>query len=592
MRGRDFKLGMLRIRRCMGAVFLVICMLVTGCSGGVQANAAAQDEFDTYLDEMFLEEVALNTINLHYTLAYPKEYGITDYEVTLGDFSYDKSGDNNKSLAVLERELRRFDESQLTTEQQITYDILMDYVRTEKSVSDLALYMEVLSPTTGYQAQLPVILAEYTFRTRQDIEDYLALVALIDDIFVDMVAFEEEKAEAGLFMADYAAEAVIEQCEEFIADPENNYMIEVFNDKIDAFEGLSDEEREAYKEQHRTLITTEVVDGYQTLIDGLTNLLGSGTNELGLCYYEDGQRYYEYLVNCATGSDDSIQQLEQRTEDCIEECMLNMWDVMEENPEIYAQLYDYEFPESEPESIIEDLKERVSEDFPELPEVDYTIKYVHPSMQEHLSPAFYLTTPIDDSSTQLIYINEKYLEEGSGMDLYPTMAHEGYPGHMYQTVYTNESGLPLVRNLFSYSGYTEGWATYVEFYSYSVSGLDEDLANVLVWDEIATLGLYAYIDLNVHYDGWDRENTAEYLSMFGINDEEVVDDVFEIIVEEPANYLSYFIGYLEFIELREMAEEELGNDFVAKDFHQFLMETGPAPFYIIEDYMEDWMKEQ
>lgn len=596
MRERDFKIRKLQIQRCIIAMSLVICMFVTACSNGVQVNAEtstqAQEEFDTYLDELFLSEVALNTVNLHYTLAYPENYGITDYEVTLGDFSMESFEDGNKGLAVLERELRGFDKAQLTTEQQVTYDILMDYVRTEKSVSDLALYTEVLSPTTGYQAQLPVILAEYTFRTTQDIEDYLELVGLIDDIFTDMVAFEQEKAAAGLFMPDYAAEAVIEQCEEFIEDPENNYMIEVFNDKIDAFDGLTDEEREAYKEQHRTLITTEVVDGYQTLIDGLTDLLGSGTNELGLCYYEDGERYYEYLVNCATGSDDSIEELEQRTADCMIECMENMWDALDENPELYDQLYDYEFPESEPEAIIEDLMDQVSEDFPELPEVDYTIKYVHPSMQEHLSPAFYLTTPIDDSSTQLIYINEKYLGDDATMDLYPTMAHEGYPGHMYQTVYTNESGLPLVRNLFSYSGYTEGWATYVEFYSYSVSGLDEDLANVLVWDEITSLGLYAYIDMGVHYEGWDREDTAEYLSGFGIDDEEVVDEVFEIIVEEPANYLSYFIGYLEFMELRETAEKELGDDFNAKEFHQFLLEMGPAPFYIIEDYMDDWMKEQ
>ena len=274
MRERDFKIRKLQIQRCIIAMSLVICMFVTACSNGVQVNAEtstqAQEEFDTYLDELFLSEVALNTVNLHYTLAYPENYGITDYEVTLGDFSMESFEDGNKGLAVLERELRGFDKAQLTTEQQVTYDILMDYVRTEKSVSDLALYTEVLSPTTGYQAQLPVILAEYTFRTTQDIEDYLELVGLIDDIFTDMVAFEQEKAAAGLFMPDYAAEAVIEQCEEFIEDPENNYMIEVFNDKIDAFEGLTDEEREAYKEQHRTLITTEVVDGYQTLIDGLT----------------------------------------------------------------------------------------------------------------------------------------------------------------------------------------------------------------------------------------------------------------------------------------------------------------------------------
>lgn len=208
-----------------------------------------------------------------------------------------------------------------------------------------------------------------------------------------------------------------------------------------------------------------------------------------------------------------------------------------------------------------------------------------------MSPAFYLTTPIDDLQNNLIYINAQKNTEDT--NLYSTLAHEGYPGHLYQNAYTNSGDMPLIRSLMSYNGYSEGWATYVEFeYSYDYMGMSEGLADVASTNTALSLGLYAYADMGVHYDGWDRDDLADYLAEFGIEGEDVVDDVFNALVEEPANYLSYFVGYLQFVELRDMARKELGRHFDTKEFHKFLLETGPAPFYIIENYMEEWMKEQ
>ncbi len=573
-------------------LILSACILLSGCTMPGNLGETTGEKFDEYMDELFREEIAANTINLHYTLAYPENYGITDYEVSIGNFTLEGMEQSYEELKELREDLLGFDVSKLTESQLLTYDVVMDYVETELMAEDLILFTEVLSPTTGYQAQLPVILAEYTFRTERDIEDYLELVAQMDDIFAEIIAFEELKSEAGLFMPDYAAEAVIEQCKEFIEDPENNYMIEIFDDKIDAFEGLSEEKKESYKEQNYELITTDVVDGYRILIDGLTGLKGTGTNELGLCYYENGTEYYEYLVRTETGSNASVEELQKRTEEYIDSCMDNMLDAFIEDYALLDEIYDYSFPITDPEEILQDLTGKVSADFPEPPEVNYTIKYVHPSLQENLSPAFYLTTPVDDIKNNVIYINEKYLGEDSYMDLYPTLAHEGYPGHLYQNSYTNSCDLPLVRNLFSYSGYSEGWATYVEFYSYYISGLDSDLAEVLMWNQAASLGLYAYVDMGVNYDGWDREDVAEYLASYGFDDEETADEMFEVMVEEPANYLSYFVGYMEFWNLRKTAEYELGDDFVAKDFHQFILESGPAPFYVLQKHMTVWLEEQ
>lgn len=578
--------GKLMKRRVL-CLFLVFCLFLTGCSG-ISLGKSEGERFDEYTEAIFKEEIAQNTINLHYTLAYPENYGITDYDISLGEFTMEDFEDSADELEKMKKELERFDRSRLNEEQKLTYDLFMDYVDTELPVADLYLYTELLSPLKGYQSSLPVLLAEYTFRKKQDIEDYLLLLEEIDDVFENIMVFEKAKADAGLFMPDFAIDGTIEQCEQFIEDPENNYMIEVFNDKIDAFSGLSEEEKDAYKERNKTLITTEVVDGYQMLIEELSDLKGSGVNDRGLYYYDDGVRYYEYLIRTSVGTDESVEDLQERTWDYILSCFMNMYESMEENPDVYDGLYDYEYPLTDPDEIMKDLMEKTKEDFPVPPEVDYTIKYVHPSMEEHESPAFYLTPPIDDIENNVIYINRKDLDD----EIYTTIAHEGYPGHLYQTVSTSEHGLSLARNLFSYSGYSEGWATYVEMYSYGISGLDEDVANILAWENGVNLGISAYIDMGIHYDGWDLQDVKDFLADFGIEDGETSKEIYELIVEEPSYYLTYFIGYLELLELRDKAENKLKEDFTLKDFHKFIIEIGPAPFYIIEDRMDDWIREQ
>ena len=578
--------GKLMKRRVL-CLFLVFCLFLTGCSG-ISLGKSEGERFDEYTEAIFKEEIAQNTINLHYTLAYPENYGITDYDISLGEFTMEDFEDSADELEKMKKELERFDRSRLNEEQKLTYDLFMDYVDTELPVADLYLYTELLSPLKGYQSSLPVLLAEYTFRKKQDIEDYLLLLEEIDDVFENIMVFEKAKADAGLFMPDFAIDGTIEQCEQFIEDPENNYMIEVFNDKIDAFSGLSEEEKDAYKERNKTLITTEVVDGYRMLIEELSDLKGSGVNDRGLYYYDDGVRYYEYLIRTSVGTDESVEDLQERTWDYTLSCFMNMYESMEENPDVYDGLYDYEYPLTDPDEIMKDLMEKTKEDFPVPPEVDYTIKYVHPSMEEHESPAFYLTPPIDDIENNVIYINRKDLDD----EIYTTIAHEGYPGHLYQTVSTSEHGLSLARNLFSYSGYSEGWATYVEMYSYGISGLDEDVADILAWENGVNLGISAYIDMGIHYDGWDLQDVKDFLADFGIEDGETSKEIYELIVEEPSYYLTYFIGYLELLKLRDKAENKLKEDFTLKDFHKFIIEIGPAPFYIIEDRMDDWIREQ
>ena len=591
------------------SVSLIIVLAMTGCSWDADpkkdvtdasgqiseyypddAKLSESEKFDEFSKNMFMGEIVENTINMHYTIAYPENYGIEDYEVSLG--SYDPSDAENakKELEELQQTLQKFSRDNLTKEQQITYDILDDYVKIELDSEDLYYYGEVFSPLTGFHTQLPVLLAEYTFRCERDVTDYLTLLSQIDETFSSYFVYEQEKADAGLGMPDFALEDTIEACEEFTENPKDCYLIDTFSIRIASLDDISDEKKEEYKKQNRELVLGDVMDAYRNLAKNLETLKGKGKNEAGLCNFDKGKEYYEYLVRSNVGSDMSIAEIKKTTEEFIDTRMSAIFDTLYNDMELYYMFFDDEpLSTKEPDEIMEELIEKCQKDFGNVPDVNYEIKNVPIAMEEHLNPAFYLTPPIDDPNDNVIYINQKYEDRE---DLYPLLAHEGYPGHLYQIVSSASYERPLVRNLFSFSGYTEGFATYAELYSYTLADVDADYAKMKQYDNSVSLALSAYIDICVNYYGWSEEDVFEYLEETGMGDEETAKEVFQMVVEEPSEYLEYYVGFLEIMNLRNEAKEKLGSRFNLRDFHEFLISVGPAPFYLIEDYMQEWIEEQ
>ncbi|MFP3155647.1 DUF885 domain-containing protein [Lachnospiraceae bacterium ZAX-1] len=590
-------------RKMKFSALLCICLVLTGCSlflkndnNSLKQNLQAEDrkeevrqQFDDYLDSLFCEEVTASTINLHYTLTNPENYGIKEYPITYGTISTQAIDEGVAILENIKATLSSYDKKLLRKEQQMTYDILMDYAKNELGNTDLYLYHEILRASTGTQAELPVLMAEYTFYREQDIKDYLGLLLELPDYFRQIIAFEKDKANVGLFMPDFAADDVITQCENFIKEPENNYLLDTFNDKVDAMPEISEEQKTAYKEENEVAVLECVVPAYSILIQEITALKGSGTNELGLCYYKDGKEYYEYLVKYYTGSNLSIEKMQKQTEDKRMRDIKEVARLVEEDPDLLTQTTSYAFAQAEPAAIIKDLQNKMQADFKALPDTDVIIKYVHDSLEEYMAPAFYLTAPIDDSSPKAIYINRSSNYEK--IKLYTTLAHEGFPGHLYQNVMEHnvmEHNILKVRSLINCIGYSEGWATYVEMLSYYYADIDPRLAAVLQQDQSAMLSLYATADMGIHYDGWTLEETKDFFAQYRITNEEAITDIFHLIVEEPGHYLKYYIGYLEFLNLNDYAKKTYGEKYSDYQFHETIMNMGSAPFYILKEYLPDY----
>lgn len=523
---------------------------------------------------------------MHYNLAHPENYGITDYKVTYGNVS---AGRDTEAAAVLEnwkKNLKRFRKKDLPVSQQMAYDILEDYILQELPAGKFSLYQEILKPSTGFQSQLPVLLAEYKFYDEKDVQDYLELMAETPALFRKIMDLERIKAEKGLFMADFAVDDVVAQCRSFTQDPANNYLLSTFDDRVDEAGFLTPEQAEQYKQVNRQIVTGEMVPAYQRLAEELSALKGSGKNSGGLCGLKGGREYYEYLVKDTTGSGMSVEEMQAQTEAQRKQDLAELAQIAKNHPDIGQKCVNYQLPTEEPELILKDLQRKMQQDFPSPPEVSFQVKEVHPSLEEYTAPAFYLTPPIDDVSQNCIYINKSKGDEK--IQLYTTLAHEGFPGHLYQNVMERSCGLEPIRSLFGSSGYVEGWATYVEMQSYYYADVEQDVSAFLQKNQSALLSLYATADMGIHYDGWTLRDTIDFFASYQIADKATIQQIYQLIVEEPAHYLKYYIGYLEFLNLKEYAKEKFKEDYSDYKFHAALMEMGNAPFYILKEYLPEY----
>lgn len=553
----------------------------------------ARAAFDKFCDDLFRDQLSDNYLSLHYTLADPASYGLGDCSRTFGEFSLAALKESSVTQKEWQSRLKAIPMELLTEDQQLTYKIVEAAYEAEEPFEGLELYYQPLAPTTGIQAQLPVLLAEYIFYDKEDVEDYLSLLSTIDTYYEQLLEFQQEKAKEGLFMTDTCVDTIVSDCEAYLQNPEDHFLAITFNERIQSLAGLTEEERDSYKSRNLQVLTDHFVPAYRLLLDGLTQLKGTCTNEMGLCHYPKGKEYYEYLVRSSTGTTfETIDQLRDAIDNQIVYDMAAIYKLFLDHEELGGELDTYEFAYTEPREILEHLKEVILEDFPKLEDCNYTTKYVPESLEESLSPAFFLVPPMDRYKDCVIYINNGSI--GTSGDLYTTLAHEGYPGHLYQNVYFLSHNDSPLRNVLSFGSYSEGWATYVENYAYTTdNGLSPEMGQMLAYNASATLGLHALLDININYYGWDRETVADYLSeTFGITDRETADNIYQHMLYAPVNYLDYYVGYLEIRRMKELAEKTLKNKFDLKEFNTLILDIGPAPFTVIKPYFDEWLKER
>lgn len=591
----------IKITRKLQILCLTIPLLAVASALLIYAFFGDRLRFKALEKDLFYSELSGNSLSLHYTLAYPENYGFPNDTVLP---SYEKSEDNGEAeLRDTLNRLARISPGRLNENDAYAYDLLVRYLTLRLSGAAFAYYSEPLSPSSGMQSGLPILLADYTFRSAKDVEDYLHILEQTDTYFEGLIRYEKEKADAGLFMSDDAAGKIIEQCESImdkeLLDNGTHFLHTTFEERLTEMEKdglITPQQKDQWISENDRLLTTVLYPAYESLADAFTTLQGRGVNSMGLCHFPDGRAYYEYLLASTTGSSRTISEIKNLFWQDFQQNFSDLAALLKSHPELAAIPLNTSnnFPYSSPKEMLEDLQSQMTADFPAFPKAENdfspscTVKRVSSSMENYCSPAYYLTPPIDDMRTNIIYINHK--NRPDALTLYTTLAHEGYPGHLYQTVYSqlymNNMQVSDIRYLLHYGGYVEGWALYAEnmsyYYAQKLIG-DTNPAEAL-WYEACRLNrnlqlcLYSLLDIAIHYEGATPAQVQKILQKMGITSKESASAIYQYIVEEPANYPKYYLGFLELCALKDSAREIWGEGFSLQRFHSFILETGPSDF--------------
>lgn len=555
------------------------------------ADEDIQEAFSYFCQQAFIREVSSDTLALHYTLAYPEAYHIArspSFGETQNTVYENVSAENYLYL------LSKFPYDALTEQQKLTFEIFQESLQNSIALSDYQLYSEPFSKTIGIQAQLPILLSEYAFYCAEDVNDYLSLLSHLPAYFKQLTAFERQKAEQGLFMHEENALAIIKQCEELCLlktkTDSQNFLISSFSERINTLSkeiSLSKEQKKKWKQQHQEALTSYFYPAYEALGNALEELLTSTKNTCGLYYIAEGKTYYEQLVRHYTGSDRSIASIKTLINERILSCAAEISSLLEEKDtfsDTSSEADRYSLPFENPAQTLSYLKTRLSDTFPTASQISCSILFVPDSLSEYLSPAFYLIPPIDLTTENCIYINESQIR--NDLNFFTTLAHEGYPGHLYQNAMFAKTNPEPLRTLLSYPGYSEGWASYAELTSYHLSGLSEPAACIQEQNALLTLCMYAMADIHIHYDGYTEGGIKEYLHSFGITNEQSIHSIYLQILAEPANYLKYTVGCLEFLSLKEELQTTSPDSFDLLSFHEKILSTGPCSFRILRKVFE------
>lgn len=560
--------------------------------------------FERFTERFFLEELQANPIHFHYSIEDPDSWHIDESQLTLPIYQEGAAANDVYALQTLAGQLAEYDTARLSENNSYLHRLLSSYLDAASHTAAYPYFSEPLSPSSGMPSELPILLAEYRFDAPEDVDLYLAILNQIPSYFEGLIVYEREKADAGLFMSDATADKVIRQCAELMdvnqIEQGTHFLVLTFTHRLEQLqeEGLlTDDKASFYQSANNRLLTTVVAPAYDKLADDLTMLKGNGKDTCGLAHHEGGREYYQALLRLQTGSVRGIDEIKRLLYSDLQTNYATLAGLLRSDSSLKEQLMgDPEFlPQMTPEEILASLKTAIQQDFPAIPGeeeagVRCSVKYVDAGLEPYTAPAFYMTPPIDSIWNNTIYVNS--LDTSDGLSLYTTLAHEGYPGHLYQTLYSQKfweiSDMTPLRSILYYGGFVEGWAMYAELTSYDYAlnlvrdshpeAADYYLACRL--DRQIQLCLYALLDIAIHYDGASFEDVCAILSSFGALNEDTMKAIYSYIAEEPCNYPKYYLGYLEIMELKKQAAALWGDNDSAflYRFHSFLLENGPADF--------------
>lgn len=548
-----------------------------------------KETFTEFLDELFIDELTSDFTTLQQYVEHPENYGIdrSTVEVSLGEVEITE--EDIKEVEEKLNKLHSYNYDELSRKEQIIYQQLdYEFTLAKKMCDPKFEYCGNLwGSLTGIHESLITFFSEYTMREEQDYKDLITLINDTPRYVNDALEATKKQADAGTLCFDY--DVVLENIQEIIDTKETSSIYNELNDEIDGLK-LDDATTKQYKKELKETLLESFFPSYQTIYDTLSSLKDQVKPLTGLANLENGKAYYKLRLQASTGSSESVEQIKENLEVAADSIMAAIQEVYQNNPIAYFEMNYVSTDFSTIDDILPFLKKNINQDFPKVNQLDYELNALSDDQSTEGVVAYCVLPAIDSKKpVQIRYNKRDYGREADSLDLYTTLAHEGLPGHMYQFQYIIENMEHPIEYLFDCLGYTEGYATYVQFSALNYLDVDSpDALNMFKYNELLTDMYIALMDIDIHYYGMNlKQFTNKYSDMFGPQ----LEGIYTQLADNPTSFLSYYYGYLQIINLKNHAKEELGDNFSNLDFNTALLSGGTVNFDTVAEIVENYINE-
>lgn len=552
---------------------------VTGEEAIALLNSIELDYLDYYMD---------NYVDVTLLLEDYEALGITFDGISMGEVSFEDVDDEAvENMISWLGDLYTIDFDSLEENDRLCYDkLVFDLEETLylDQFTEFAYMTPVFNSFTSLQCDLFFVLDVMDFKKVEDAENYILVLESLEKYFDDLCEFEKMRCDKGYASSDVAYDGVIESFENLVAQKDDCFLYDSFAKRLDDIDGITDSKKKELIKKHEDTMKNVVFPTFENCITKMEALKGNCVNELGLYYYEGGTFLYEDIVRAKSNSQltpsEAIKVVDEMLSDSFTNFITLIQTMGVEEPD---------FTVGDIQENLDYLYENIFEYFPEIPKHKYQLREVPEVFQDSFSPAAYLGFHLDNFDSNALLINT-----AAGSDNFGTVvAHEAYPGHMYQSLYTRMVSTHPYLILTGSSGYKEGWAQYVELFSPTFFGASDAEYSYYYAESLLDLLLMARVDLGVNYEGWDPNDGAKYFEeLFGMTlvTADSLQRVFDICIADPGYPLPYALGYYNTNRiLSDMFEKY--PEYSYKEIIAFYLNAQTVTFEQIEESVERQIEE-
>ena len=561
----------------------------------------------TFAEVIFSEPELLTSLGL------VEQFGYTRHNGKLGDES---PAHQQKAIDRFKKDLRQLHEYSLDRQspsQKLSTHVLDWFLERQVEGEKWQFHNYPVNQLFGVQNQFPSFMANtHRLLAKQDCEYYIMRLNALPRKFNQLLESLKVREDKQILPPRFVVEEVLKEMSDFIAKPAaENILATSFKTRVSKIDKLIPQERDDFQKRVEASITSKVYPAYQKLIDYFKRIEPKTTTDDGVWKMPEGDAFYAYALHentTTTMKPNDVHDLGLREVARIEGEMRGILDAngfagtsigeamdkLGKDPRFLFSNDDKGRADAlaEYKRLIDTATERCKQLFLTAPKAKCEVRRVEAFKEATAPGAYYQGGAMDGSRPGIFFANLRDMNEVPKWSM-PTLAyHEGIPGHHWQISIAQElKGVPQFRKVIPFTAYAEGWALYCEWLAKQLGWYEGDPFGDLgrLRDELFR-AVRLVVDTGIHAKRWTREQAIAYMrEKTGMGEKEVRSEIERYIVN-PGQACAYKIGMLKIQELRTRTQQELGDKFDQREFHDTLLKNGSLPLEILEEQVNQYIQ--